>query len=341
MSSDGLRILLANYEWPGITTNCGGGGAVSKALRDGLTDRDHEVHVVTDDADGHYATYPARAYRRLKRGVAWADVAAGHFSVPTSLPLARLCHRRETPLAVSVMGADVYDPTRYGYLRPLLNAANRYVFARADAVIVPSTDMRERVAELGTDADVIHYGIDPDAWDWHARDLHDPVRVLTVCRLVERKNLGVARRAIQRLQANTNRDVDWRVVGTGPLLDTVTSWTEADARGYVDDLQAAYDWGDVFFLPSEHEAFGMVFLEALASGLPVVTSDVGGQTDIVEQRRVGQYDYASPLNQAKALRIVADDYDWYQSSTEGYVAERFSRKAMVDRYETLFQELQS
>jgi len=333
-----MKIAIANYEWPGVTANCGGGGAVSKALKNGLEAKGHAVRVVTDDSDGHFATFPARAYRRLSAAVKWADVAAGHFTVPTSLPLARLCERHNTPLAVSVMGADVYDPTRYRAIRPVLDTANRYIFSRADVVVTPSGDMTGRVAELGTQARTIHYGIDPSAWTWSYRERDGPLRLLTVCRLVERKNLAVARRAVRWL-SSLNYDVEWRVVGTGPLSERVASWPEADARGYVDDLQGEHDWADVFFLPSKHEAFGMVFLEALASGLPVVTSETGGQTDIVESGEVGEYAAATPKAQGNAIRAVADNYEDYQINTCGYVKRNFSRGQMVDAYEKLFEEL--
>lgn len=334
-----MDILAVNYEWPAVTENCGGGGRIGKALAGGLRERGHTVSVVTDDADGHYATFPARTYADVRTAMQQTlpDVVHGQFSLPSSFVLPRLCREFRIPLVVTAMGADVYDPTRYRLLRPIMDRINRVIFQRADAVTVPSTDMAGRINDEHSPR-VIPYGIRPSAWQWSKKRRDGPLRVLTVCRLVDRKNLDVAAETITRYQRQ-HGPAEWRVVGKGPLSERLRKNGQAHWRGYVEDLQAEFDWADVFFLPSKHEAFGIVFLEALAAGLPVVTSDTGGQTDIVQQGLVGEYAPPSAENQADALHIVAEDYEWYQDSTRNYVDENFSRNHMVERYEQLFQEI--
>lgn len=336
-----MDILTINYEWPGVTENCGGGGRIGKELADGLRSRGHSVEVVTDDQDGHYATFPVRSYRDIAAAIQThqPDVLHGQFSLPSSLALPYLSWRYNVPYVVTAMGADVYDPTRFRGVRIPANVANYFIFQSADAVAVPSRDMKARVERKhNITAKCVHYGIDPSAWDWQRKDRNGPLRILTVCRLVERKNLDVAADAVKRYRREHGA-ARWRVVGKGPLAKDVRKYNGAHWRGYAEDLQTEFDWADVFFLPSEHEAFGIVFLEALAAGLPVVTSDTGGQTDIVEKGLVGEYARPSGENQTDALNIVADDYEWYQGNTRDYVAENFARSHMVDAYEHLFQEI--
>lgn len=332
---------MVNYEWPGETDNCGGGGRIGKRLADGLRDRGHDVRVVTDE-EGHYATFAIRRYPAIRHAVEEhsPDVIHGQFALPTSMLLPWIADTFDVPLVVTAMGADVHDPTRYGQIRPLAKRLNRYVFSRAEAVTTPSRDLANRTVEGDFDIDVIPYGIDPTAWDWRQRSRHDTVRILTVCRLVERKNLLTGAEAIDTLRQN-GVDVEWRIVGKGPKaaqLDALGhDWLTL--RGYVDDIEAEYGWGDLFFLPSKHEAFGIVVLEALASGLPVVTTGTGGQSEIVTSR-VGIANAApdNPETMAGHLHALVDKYGSYQQHTAGYVADNYSRSRMVDEYETTFKE---
>lgn len=337
--------LLVNYEYPGVTTNCGGGGRVTELLLDELSNRGSNPTLVTDVADGHYATFPFRIYRHLAKEIATTEPALlhGHFSLPSSLPLPRLAKKHDLPLVVSVMGADVYDPTRFEAIRPLANLANSFIFEQADRIVAPSTDMLERMPDrFRSKTEVVHYGIDPSAWDYRDRDQPAEPEILTVARLVDRKNLRTAVNAVENLRKD-GIPATYRIVGTGPNEETLKDraadrdWLEIS--GYVEDLQEAYDEADVFFLPSDHEAFGMVFLEALACGLPVVTSNVGGQTDIVTHD-VGTTAMPDDAWKLKtALWAVIDDYERRQRQTRERVEEHFTQSQMAAEYDRLYQEV--
>lgn len=338
-----MHVITVNYEWPGVTENCGGGGVFGKTLAEGLRERGHEVTVITDAADGHYATFPVRSYRRLSKTIRDKDpdIVHGQFAVPSSVFLPRLRRVHDVPYIVSVLGGDVYDPTRFAAIRPIADAATRRVLAGADAVVAPSQDMQPRVRDkYDTDAEIVHLGIDPEEWNWQRRTRPDRLRILTVCRLVERKNLVRTLAACFHAHSR-GLDIQWDIVGTGPMYERLSEhWADTDwvtLHGYVDDLQAMYDTADVFLLASHHESFGLVFLEALASGLPVVTSDTGGQTDIVTED-VG---FTAPADDRKAignaLVELVSEYESYQTATEGHVASNFSAGAMVDNYEAVYQ----
>jgi len=361
-----MKILLVNYEYPTTDPNCGGGGEVTRQLKHGLEELGHVVRVVTDGVreccdlllfgpaeGGHWATFPVRARSHIEECVGWADVVNGHFSLPSSLGLPHLCERADTPLAISVMGADVYDPTRFTAIRPVADLVNGRLLSGADAVVAPSTDMCERVSKrYDIKTQLIHYGIDVDEWEWQSRERHNPLRVLSVSRLVERKNLSTSIKAVRELR-RSGIEAEYRIVGQGPREMALKRGSKMpdwlDFRGYVDHLQAEYEWADVFFLPSKHEAFGIVFLEALANGLPVVTSQNGGQRDIVSAdvgfagRAVADGGALAVANEqyADMLAKVAVEYERYQRATRGYVKSHFSQAKMVDQYETLFQRLQT
>lgn len=339
-----MNVLHVNYEFPGVTANCGGGGRVTELLDECLEERGIGSRVITDWDDGHYTTFPARSYSRVRGAIAsgWPDVVHGHFSLPSSLALPRLCERHDVPLVVSVMGADVYDPTRFALVRPFADRLNRHILGRADAVVAPSTDMQRRVREsFGLSTERIPYGVDTSRWRDTARDLDAETtpRILTVARLVERKNLDVAVDAVDALRSMLDTDVSYRLVGTGPLEDRFESDPRVASLGYVADIRRQYEWADVFFLPSKHEAFGMVFCEALANGLPVVTSTTGGQTDIVTDDVGARALSDDPDALARRLEFVLEYYDDLQPYTRPHAVDYYDRDRMVDDYTDLYRTL--
>lgn len=344
-----MKILLVHYEWPGIT-DCGGSGRIARELRRRLQARGHAVPLVTDIADGHYLTFPARLHREVGRAIEREDpdIVLSHSTIPTAVGLGRLCDRHDVPLVVKTMGSDVHNPSRFQRIRPLLDRVNARVFDSADRIVTQSGAIAAHIPDA-FDAKVskIPNAIDPDAWEWRRHRTHAPVRVVTVARLQPVKNIAGGVRAVQRLRG-AGYDATYRVAGDGPERDALERefgdrpWVEF--IGWVDDVQAQYDWADLFLLPSHHESFGLVLCEAIASGLPVVTTDTGGQVEVLEPgatdgRPVGAVAAPEPDALAGAMAAVLDDYGRYQSNTQAYVATHYSLGGMVTDYERLFREV--
>jgi glycosyltransferase involved in cell wall biosynthesis len=100
------------------------------------------------------------------------------------------------------------------------------------------------------------------------------------------------------------------VVGAGPKLrELKAKYPEARYTGYVDDetLASFYAAADVFVFPSRSETFGLVLLEALASGLPVAAFPVTGPLDVIGDSGAGTL--REDMNEAieGALGIAPDD----------------------------------
>jgi glycosyltransferase involved in cell wall biosynthesis len=180
----------------------------------------------------------------------------------------------------------------------------------ADALIVASSFARESLLENGVDPERIHvvpYGVDTERFHPPAVDSAlqsgpgGSLRILFVGRVGQRKGIGYLLRAVAELRRT--REVTLRVVGN--------LWGEQEPyRPFSEDYlhlprqpdsiyPQVYREADVFVLPSLIEGFGLVILEAMASGLPVIVTPNTGGRDIVTD---GVEGFIVPIRDTSALK---------------------------------------
>lgn len=197
------------------------------------------------------------------------------------------------PYVVALKGV-MADELRYetGWNRArfkFLSQLERRNARRADRVIVTSRHSREEaVAAYGLDpgrTGVVPEGIDVEGWSQFARDPESagsPPSIVSIARQYRRKNTAVLIRAMPAVRREVP-GVRLRVVGDGPELphlralvrsldleDTVALIGSVEG---VHEIRAELSRADVFCLPSLQEGFGIVFLEAMAAGLPIVAAE--------------------------------------------------------------------
>jgi glycogen(starch) synthase len=182
-----------------------------------------------------------------------------------------------------------------------IHATERWMAQRADAVIVCSYYMRGHVADI-FDIDerrvaVIPNGVDPSelrpSGDLQAlrRELAEPHEklVLLVGRLVYEKGFQLALDALPGVIANVG-DVRFLVAGNGTHegeLKAQAARLGLDEHGTFlgwigdDVLHSLYRIADLCVVPSIYEPFGLVALEAMASGCPCIVADTGGLREVV------------------------------------------------------------
>jgi glycosyltransferase involved in cell wall biosynthesis len=189
-------------------------------------------------------------------------------------------------------------------------ARERLHVSTADAVVTTSRYSASRIRELyglAVEPQIVPELIDLEAWTklLHVQQNEKPrvsaplgnvgrppaatFTVLTVCRFYPRKRLDILLRAAGRLRTRIP-SLEFRIVGGGPdaarlkricqdeKLEGRVVWCENISQA---ELAQEYNNCDVFCLPSVQEGFGIVFLEAMAAGKPIVAARAAAAPEVV------------------------------------------------------------
>jgi glycosyltransferase involved in cell wall biosynthesis len=107
------------------------------------------------------------------------------------------------------------------------------------------------------------------------------------------------------------------------------------------EIEQILSYSDLFLLPSETESFGLAALEAMASGVPVISSNAGGLSEVNENGVSGFLsDVGDVKNMTENALIVLKDKDTLLKYKENAkkVAEKFSIEKVLPLYEDLYQQ---
>ena len=237
--------------------------------------------------------------------------------------------------------------TLYGpFLRRILTSAGR--------IIVSSPYYLEKSPWLRPIQDkcrIIPYGVDTTRFTPSPnKETGKSFRLLFVGRLRYYKGLETLFHALSSVP-----DVHLAIIGDGPMRK---NWEALSGKlglgqkvqfvGEVQDkdLPLWYHRADLFVLPSNarSEAFGIVLLEAMASGLPCITTELGTRTSwVVQNKKTGLViPPGDPETLARSILTLIENPTWTRALGEAgrkRVEEHFSLQGMIEQVETLYREV--
>jgi glycosyltransferase involved in cell wall biosynthesis len=373
-----MKILVLIHEFPPVG---GGGGRAAQDLYRGLVERGHEITVLTahlkglpkeETVDGiRVLRLPSMrreafradliamggyvlsglwaGYRCIKHW--YPDVIHVHFAVPAGALAWALSQWTGVPYVMTVHLGDVPGgvPEKTGGWFKWVLPFTHPIWRDARRVVAVSEFTRQLALKHYTrKIAVIPNGVDLDRLRPAAIQVNEPPRIVFAGRFMAQKN------PLQIVHTLTElKDLPWKCVmlGNGPLMPEVQqAITENGLQdrftlpGWVtpDDVLAWFDRSDILFMPSLSEGLPVVGVQALAKGLAVVVSKIGGFVDLVDEGRNGfLVERQQPSEFSNALKKLLSRQDDLQRYREASLqkAIHFDIKRIVKQYENIFEEI--
>ncbi len=373
-----MRILVLNYEFPPVG---GGGGRVAEDICHSLAKRGHEIRVITAyvknlpkiEQKNGYKIFRIFSFRQrketctvwemafflgfallpcLKQAIIWKpDVIHVHFAVPTGV-LAYLVNLiTRIPYVLTVHLGDVPGgvPEQTNRLFKIIKPLTIPIWQRASAIIAVSNFIRElALKSYDVTIETLFNGIELNKYRQNTLPVNNPKRIVFVGRFERQKNL------IFLLDVLTSvSDLDWELdmLGDGPLMLAVQQKLEQTnltkkvrLHGWVNQtaVDTIMSQADILVLPSTSEGMPVVGALALAQGLAILGSDIGGLFDIVKP---GVNGFLCPVNNhdvfKTALKTMLTNEkllnDMKIASKQH--AHQFNLVEIVGQYEDIFNSI--
>ncbi|MDO8303472.1 MAG: glycosyltransferase family 4 protein [Sedimentisphaerales bacterium] len=270
------------------------------------------------------------------------DLVHAFFGFPTGY----LCYRTasQLPYILSLRGSDVpgYN-VRLGLDYKILAGLFRRIWRKADAIVANSEGLRELAMKFTPELkiDVIPNGVDTSQfYPSQNKLLSSPVRLLTVCRLISRKRIDLLIAAVAECAKN-GVHVQLNIAGEGDLREKLIAFAAecgvADRVNFLlrvtsERMPDSYRDNDIFVISSAHEGMSNAMLEAMASGLPIVTTRCEGVEELIDGNGIVVED--TPASIAAAVTRLINDRQLYAAMAE--VSRKraclFSWSAVAEQY---------
>jgi len=358
----------------------GGSGVVATELGKHLAEKGHEVAFISYATPLRLTEIPPRVsfhqveiinYPLLKQfpytlalASKMAEVARMkelqvlhvHYAIPfaaAALLAKQIVPELDLKIVTTLHGTDITLVGKNPSFRPMTSLT----IENCDAITAVSYYLKEetyREFKVKRDIDVIYNFIDPDRHSSSIPECVPPLQCPEIFTLMHISNFRPIKRVgdVIRIFARFLEKKNARLVmvGDGPdagmACQLATELGVADRVkfvGVVDDVASILQAANVLLLPSESESFGLVALEAMASGVPVVASNVGGIPEVVEHGVTG---FLAPVGDVDkmaqyALKILSDCSicQMFSEAARQRALAFFDYNNIIPKYEAIYERV--
>ncbi len=357
----------------------GGSGVVATELGKHLAQRGHEVAFISYDTPLRLNELPPRVsfheveieqYPLLKHfpyTLALAsklaevteakqlDVLHAHYAIPfgaAALLAKQIVRSRDLKVALTLHGTDITLVGNNASFKPV----TRMTIENADAVTVVSQFLKEetvRQFNIQRHLTTIYNFIDPERHELEACPCIPQCSKNSQKTMMHISNFRPVKRIrdVIAVFAKVAEAVDSRLILVGDGPDAIIAREMGQQLGVLDRMKFVgivdrvaplLARADLFLLPSSTESFGLVALEAMASGVPVIASDVGGIPEVVQHGTTG---FLAPVGDVDAMAAYAIDlltdkqmHSCFGTAAREHAKRRFDYRLIVPQYEQMYEE---
>ncbi|WP_409198700.1 glycosyltransferase family 4 protein [Methanobrevibacter acididurans] len=310
-----MKIAMVGQFPPHI----GGVGVHIHTLSKELVKQGHEVYVITyphkdiKDIDGIHVIgtkginipglrgllFGINAQKCLNKLVHEKniDIIHGHYLFPAGYAATKVGKKNNITTYVTAHGSDMFELyAKHFLIHPII----KKVLKNADHILAVSQALKKEIIKtnikgLENKISINWNSVDTERFkpnnDYNFKDelkndynvnINKPI-ILFVGNIIKRKNVKTLIEAKNKL----NNDSTLVIVGNGPLLNSLKEYVKKEDikdvifLGAREDIEKIIPSCDMLVLPSYSESFGLVLIEALACGKPIIGSDVGGIREII------------------------------------------------------------
>lgn len=335
----------------------GGGELVARQIHEGLISRGREALLVYACGGGATPFCSKSLHGKHARDVmAWRHL--GTLLKENANAIVH-CHMFPSQLAVSILaprGTTIIttEHSTYNRRRDKLfgKVFDRWMYKRFSAIVCISEAVRASlqtwVPETSPRSHVVRNGIDLKRFSVDAK-MQPRGRLVSVGRLESVKGFDIAIRAVASL-VDRFPEIRYDIYGSGPLelelqrlINQLGVEKTVCLKGRTDNVSGMLRNYALKVMPSRWEGFGLAAVEAMASGLPVVASDVPGLGDIIAEGTGIKCRSESADALAKAIAhflMLSDDTVLSMGARARRHAEQFSFETTLEQYIRIYESFE-
>jgi len=345
-----MNILVLNYEFPPL--GGGAGNANLEIFREFSKIKELKIDFITSSEknkfeienfsdnitihklnvnkkDIHYWSlkeifmYTVKAKRYIKKLLKEKEYDLCHCFFTLPCGLISYFFRKKMKYIVSLRGSDVpgFNDRLWWFLIPQ-KMLSKLIWSKSSEVIANSQGLKELALKTNKrqEISVIYNGIDTKEF-FPKKKKSKEITVLTVSRLISRKGLEFLIKAMPEI-LKENNNVKLIIAGDGPKKNNLEKLAKSlgvlenvALLGYVEHkkLPNLYRNADIFILPSLYEGMSNTILEAMASGLPIITTDTGGTKELIKGNGIiikkrSNTEIADAVNKIIKDKLLKDTY---------------------------------
>ncbi|NOZ35164.1 MAG: glycosyltransferase family 4 protein [Chlorobi bacterium] len=275
-------------------------------------------------------------------------------TVPAGFPAFLLNIFRNIPYIIRIGGPDIPGfEERYKFIYKIISPVIKVIWKKAKLIITKCKTEKEMIEEINPQLQIrtIHNGIDVLKFKPGIKTVCNNLKIICSARLIKRKGQYTLIDAISNLKKKSIFiDVDF--VGEGDEKNAYIKYAKAKNvleqtvfSGYVphEKMPEKYQNADIFVLPSYNEGMSNALLEAMACGLPVVVTDVGGTEELIDESNGFIFKAGNSNALTDILQYISENKEKLprlgQNSEKK--AENFNWNTVANDYLKIFKDLKS